>query len=267
MNGVSSPRPSSSRMFKCGALVVKSFQQLIPSITEAAKLIQNVLYVPIINEGNPAAISDRITQLYLHVSKISPELDVRVILPHPETTPTLKPLSNTVEALLSPLTLKDIEGLPQLACIKNRSNLSSEFEIVTLANKGAEPSQSDASTSVFKFYTDIAMGGTFDRIHQGHRLLLTQAALVATNRVLVGVANGPLLTNKTLTELVKPIDIRISQITDILHDCKPELVLDIVPITDVLGPTAWDGGLTCLVASKETAGAIDIINEERKKKV
>lgn len=259
-------------MFRCGALVIKSFNQLIPSITEAAKLIQNVLYVPLLSDGNLATVSDNITQLYLHVSKINPELDVRVILPRPETTPTdvtpLKPLSNTIEALLSPLKPQDIEGLPQLACIRNRSKTETKFELITLNNKWAESTNATPPTGpVLNTYTDIAMGGTFDRIHQGHRLLLTQAALVATRRVLVGVANGPLLTNKTLTELIKPINVRIDQITDILRDCKPELVLDIVPITDVMGPTAWDGGLTCLVASKETAGAIDTINKERTKKV
>ena len=37
-----------------------------------------------------------------------------------------------------------------------------------------------------------AVGGTFDRLHVGHRLLLAATALVATQRVYVGVTGGTL---------------------------------------------------------------------------
>ena len=45
-------------------------------------------------------------------------------------------------------------------------------------------------------FEEVAVGGTFDRLHVGHRLLLAASALVCTRRVYVGVtgAENPPLT-------------------------------------------------------------------------
>ena len=48
---------------------------------------------------------------------------------------------------------------------------------------------------------------------------------------------------------------------------KPWLKYDVVPITDVCGPAAWDSELEALVVSNETARGGDMINKERSKKV
>ena len=265
-------------MFKCGALVVNSrSNKLIPSLSAAAKLVKEVLYVPLASEHDPSSsdlkeISQKINELYLHISKINPQLDLRVILPHqlPQASPPL--LSTAVDALLSPLLLQDAQALPEYSCIKERStvqDITSLFKPLTL-HDSSETSQVPAellSPGALQAYSDVALGGTFDCIHNGHRLLLTQAALLATRRVLVGVANGPLLANKTLMELIKPIEFRINKVVNFLTDCKPGLVMEVVPITDVFGPTAWDKDLQCLIASRETASALTVINEEREKKV
>ena len=52
-----------------------------------------------------------------------------------------------------------------------------------------------------------------------------------------------------------------------LCDAKPWLKLDVVPITDVFGPTAWDRDLEGLVVSHETARGGEVINKEREGKV
>jgi hypothetical protein len=36
-------------------------------------------------------------------------------------------------------------------------------------------------------YGNVSVGGTFDRLHAGHRLLLAATALVATQNVYVGI--------------------------------------------------------------------------------
>lgn len=53
----------------------------------------------------------------------------------------------------------------------------------------------DASTSVPPLKR-VAVGGTFDRLHCGHKKLLIAAALFSTESVLVGVATEALFARK-----------------------------------------------------------------------
>ncbi len=111
------------------------------------------------------------------------------------------------------------------------------------------------------------LGGTFDNIHNGHRLLLTQSILITRNRLLVGISNGPLLVSKILPELIKPVTDRISDVQMFLSDIQPCIRHEVVSITDVYGPTVIDRELECVVVSPETMRGADMINTERRKKV
>lgn len=51
----------------------------------------------------------------------------------------------------------------------------------------------DGSGAELPAYPDVAVGGTFDRLHGAHRLLLSACCLLARRRLLVGVADGELL--------------------------------------------------------------------------
>ena len=87
-------------------------------------------------------------------------------------------------------------------------------------------------------------------------------------RVLVGVADGVTLKKQdTIFELIKPVEERVAEVEALLGDIQPGLSKDVVPITDVYGPTAWDEKLECLVVSAETKGGGDMVNEERKRRV
>ena len=46
------------------------------------------------------------------------------------------------------------------------------------------------------------LGGTFDRIHPGHKILLTSALLRCSSFLTVGVTGPTMLASKTLTELI-----------------------------------------------------------------
>ena len=52
-----------------------------------------------------------------------------------------------------------------------------------------------------------------------------------------------------------------------LRDVKPSLKLEVVPITDMYGPTAWDDELEGLVVSHETANGGEAVNKERERRV
>ncbi|XP_068923734.1 bifunctional coenzyme A synthase isoform X2 [Petaurus breviceps papuanus] len=102
-------------------------------------------------------------------------------------------------------------------------------------------------------YNHVVVGGTFDRLHNAHKLLLTVACLLAQKRLLVGVADKDLLENKVLRELLQPYTDRVKHLSEFLVDMKPSLVFDIVPLLDPYGPAGTDPSLECLVGIEELA--------------
>ena len=101
----------------------------------------------------------------------------------------------------------------------------------------------------------VCVGGTFDRLHSGHKLLLTRAALLARRRLLIGVTDASLLRSKHLRELVQPLAFRASSAEEFVRSVRPGLDCAAVALADPFGPAATDGRLETLVASAETAGA------------
>lgn len=50
-------------------------------------------------------------------------------------------------------------------------------------------------------YNDVVLGGTFDRIHVGHKILLSEAVLRAQKRVVVGVTDVNMIKSIQLSPL------------------------------------------------------------------
>ncbi|KAH0915846.1 hypothetical protein HID58_030292, partial [Brassica napus] len=42
----------------------------------------------------------------------------------------------------------------------------------------------------------VVLGGTFDRLHDGHQTSIKQAVDLAMDQIVMGVCNGPMLMNK-----------------------------------------------------------------------
>ncbi|XP_061419523.1 bifunctional coenzyme A synthase isoform X1 [Lethenteron reissneri] len=115
-------------------------------------------------------------------------------------------------------------------------------------------------------YSDVVLGGTFDRLHNAHKILLSTACLLAERRVLIGVADGALLQGKLLNELIEPYEQRLSALRSFLSDVHPHLCYDIVPITDPFGPAITDSLLQCIVVSEETRKGGQAVNRKREEK-
>ncbi|XP_062451319.1 bifunctional coenzyme A synthase [Rhea pennata] len=109
----------------------------------------------------------------------------------------------------------------------------------------------------------VAVGGTFDRLHSAHRLLLSAACLLAQRRLLAGVADGALLRNKVLKELIEPYELRVAKLREFLLDVEPSLHYDIVPLLDPYGPSITDPELQCIVVSEETRKGGEAVNKKR----
>lgn len=61
----------------------------------------------------------------------------------------------------------------------------------------------------------------FLRIHNGHRLLLSTCCILANSRIIVGVSDEPLLVNKTLGDLIEPLEVRMKNVKEFVDDIKP----------------------------------------------
>ena len=219
----------------------------------------------------------KVMNLYFQASKYCPFLDVRVLLPPLPLSSAISGRSQphlqhrSIEVLLSPLpSLEEVKRSPGYQLLSQRidSSLEPKYQNIEIKeNSNGDHKQIALSAQSLKAYNDVVLGGTFDNIHHGHRLLLTQSALLARRRIVVGMSNGPLLSSKVLPELIKPIDARVSEVEAYLSDVKPWIKHEVVPITDIYGPTAWDDDLECLVVSPETVRGGLKINQEREKKV
>ncbi|THH13863.1 hypothetical protein EW146_g6401 [Bondarzewia mesenterica] len=122
------------------------------------------------------------------------------------------------------------------------------------------PAVEDSMPSTFPV---VALGGTFDHLHAGHKILVSMGAWIAEEKLIVGVTDDALLTRKTHREVLQPLSVRSQRVHDFLKLFKPSLVYDVVSINDVYGPTGWDPNIQALVVSTETLPGADAIDKHR----
>lgn len=117
-------------------------------------------------------------------------------------------------------------------------------------------------------YKVVALGGTFDHLHVGHKILLSMAALCATSKVIVGVTDDSMLKKKKSAHLLEDINTRIDRVSSFLSTFrKPFYYLerDVVKLQDVAGPAGTVAEIDALLFTDETVSGADFIDKERQK--
>eukprot|EP00088_Acartia_fossae_P044282 TRINITY_DN4696_c0_g1_i2.p1 TRINITY_DN4696_c0_g1~~TRINITY_DN4696_c0_g1_i2.p1 ORF type:complete len:485 (-),score=66.35 TRINITY_DN4696_c0_g1_i2:180-1634(-) len=152
--------------------------------------------------------------------------------------------------------------------VRNHQLKESECLDLEKANQDQDTNEKTEHTSLStdRLYDHVCMGGTFDRLHTGHKILLSTALIRTKESLTVGVTGQNLLGKKTLTELIEPLDDRIQGVTDFLTDVNRDVELKISEIQDPFGPAIVDPQLECIVGSQETEKGCTAINEKRKEK-
>jgi pantetheine-phosphate adenylyltransferase len=123
--------------------------------------------------------------------------------------------------------------------------------------------RSGAGTGPQTRYSLVAMGGTFDVLHRGHRRLLKQAFAIG-RRVMIGITSDDFA--KTLHKPHK-FDSYAKRKTDVERLLSRWGVLPrarIVPLRDRYGPTVRVSRIQALVVSRRTLKTAYEINSRRK---
>ncbi len=114
-------------------------------------------------------------------------------------------------------------------------------------------------------YQHVVLGGTFDRLHAGHRLLLAVAAITATSKLWVGVTDDAMVANKKRRELLQPYAARCVGVEEYIHAVHPGLQVHTVALCDPAAPTPAHEmpSLHAIVVSHETVQGAEDINTYR----
>lgn len=115
-----------------------------------------------------------------------------------------------------------------------------------------------------KFKT-VAVGGTFDEFHKGHRTLLTKAFEIG-ERVLIGLCSDRLVESLSKPHVTATYKQRLEELRRFLHERGLLNRAEIMPLNDPFGVTLSEGSVEALVVSRETEHMAIKINEERRRR-
>ncbi|KAH0948898.1 hypothetical protein HN011_006343 [Eciton burchellii] len=207
--------------------------------------------------------SKNIADIYINTSMITPRLDIRVLLTnikHP-TISTIKTKKSVEIVIFDQLYTKE-ETNSFIDCLANRSTT---YSMVTYNDDQEQNNCEDIEYAIqdIKVYKNVVLGGTFDRLHNGHKIMLSEAVLRCTENLTVGVTDINMISGKLLWELIEPCTQRISKVKEFLEDVDSSITYDVVPITDMYGPTKENPAFEMIVVSEETKRGGDKVNEIR----
>lgn len=113
----------------------------------------------------------------------------------------------------------------------------------------------------------VAVGGTFDHLHDGHKILLLLTSFCASTRIIVGVTGDELLKGKKFREFLEPLPFRIGAVCKFLQQIVGERQkFEIYQINDICGPTGYIEAIDALVISHETRLGAAFVNKVRREK-
>jgi pantetheine-phosphate adenylyltransferase len=113
-----------------------------------------------------------------------------------------------------------------------------------------------------KKYEKVAVGGTFDTLHRGHKALLSKAFEVG-EKVVIGLSSDEFASKMGKPHKTAAYAERLKEIKTFLEKNSLAERAEIVPLTDPYGLTVSGKGLGALVVSKETELTANKINKVR----
>jgi cytidyltransferase-like protein len=113
-------------------------------------------------------------------------------------------------------------------------------------------------------FRKVAVGGTFDEFHRGHRILLLKA-FETGNRVLIGLCSDEFARYLGKPHKTASYDERLKELENFLNNLGVAERAEVIPLNDAFGPTVTDKCIEAVVVSEETKPNANKINEQRVK--
>ncbi len=180
----------------------------------------------------------------------------------------LKCKSQTVQALTIDLkcteSFKSIDSLlEQIAVLYQHCKFTSPFLDVDIRLPDLD------QLPLVSRYNHVAVGGTFDNLHIGHKVLLTLAAACSLEKLSIGVTTQDFVRGKKLSALIETFEDRCKNVEIFVNRILPlnsssKLTIKTLPISSIHGFAGEVEDIQCLVTSQETQQSIISINAERK---
>ncbi len=113
-------------------------------------------------------------------------------------------------------------------------------------------------------FKKVAVGGTFDELHRGHKALLCKSFEIG-EKVVIGLSSDAFVLKMGKPHKTASYAERQKELETFLSDSGFAHRFEIVPLDDPYGQTMSLEGLEALVVSQETQKTAEKINEKRQK--
>lgn len=186
-------------MGRTGLIIISNLSRLSKTFQASRQHVSGTLYVQLyVPQHQPSLsifkFSEIVTSIYTSSLHHCRDLDVRVLV----STSDVESKKNHERRSLDVLMLDCC--LPEEEMCKVRKQFQTEKVINFSSDVGNndEPAlrMFDKSELYAHCVDNVVLGGTFDRLHVGHKLLLTDAVIRAKKRMVVGVTDTNMVVCK-----------------------------------------------------------------------
>lgn len=111
-------------------------------------------------------------------------------------------------------------------------------------------------------YNHLILGGTFDRLHKGHKKFL-QEAFKSSQIITVGLTVDGYDNKKILSAIIEPYNMREKKLKEFARETGFKGVLEIIPLKDIYGNSLVDKDIDAIVVTAAGYQNADLINKKR----